>query len=536
MDAVRQSLQQFQSVYRSLSASQRGTLAVVAAVVVGAFGYLMLRGSSSSYVPLAMGQPFTADELAGAEQTLIEAGLTDYHRDGARLMVPKGEVERYNAELLQGGTLPPGWGTELEKQYDKGSSIFESARSQQERRDVALAKELQRMIEAVPSIDRASVTWARSRAGRWPHNEPRVTANISVWPRRGHQLTPQLAESLRAAVATMVPDLETANVNVFDQRNAVSYTPEPEGSPFDSTLTNRIREFTQDYQGRIARALAYIPDVIVAVNVDVDDVRSRVERVQKLDTKDAFTSYSASRTRDEQSRQERPAGEPGVQSNRGRSLSLNAGPQQSHAVTEEDSASASLPSFTITDQAFFAAMPKAVQVSVQIPRDYYEAVAEAQGVPRGEADTDRQKFEAAVAQIERQELAKARATAAVLIPAGSPETAVNVSSYVPIERGAPEPAVPLAERAGDLLSRWGGTLALALFALWALWMLRKNFPKLPENEPQLDPKLLAPQGDQEAEEESLPPKPTKREHLQEIVRDNPEVAASIIGRWVEAAK
>ena len=89
---------------------------------------------------------------------------------------------------------------------------------------------------------------------------------------------------------------------------------------------------------------------------------------------------------------------------------MTAGPQQSHAVTEEDTTSSSLPSFTITDQAFFAAMPKAVQVSVQIPRDYYEAVAEAQGVPRGEADAERQKFEAAVAEVERRELAKARAT------------------------------------------------------------------------------------------------------------------------------
>jgi flagellar M-ring protein FliF len=258
--------------------------------------------------------------------------------------------------------------------------------------------------------------------------------------------------------------------------------------------------------------------------------------VQKLNPKDSFTSYSASRTRDEQSRQERPAGEPGVQSNRGRSLSMTAGPQRSHAVTEEDTTSASLPSFTITDQAFFAAMPRAVQVSVQIPRSYYEAVAEAQGVPRGTTDTERQKFEAAVAEIERQEVAKARATAAVLIPAGSPESAVNVSSYVSVDQSVPEPAVPITEQASDLLSRWGGTLALGLFALWALWMIRKNFPKLAADEPQLDPKLFDPQGDKEAEEELLPPQPTKRENLQEIVRDNPEVAAGIIARWVEAAR
>jgi flagellar M-ring protein FliF len=536
MDAVRQTFSQFAGVYRGLTASQRGTVLVVAGVVAAAFALLAFRGSSSSYVPLSWGKAFTTEELMNAEQTLVDAQLHDFRREGQRLLVPKSEVERYNAALLEGGTLPPGWGGELAAQFDKSNGVFESARTAQERKDIALANELQRVIEAVPDIEHGSVTWARSQRGRWPHNDgPAVTATVSVRPRRGRQITPQLVESLRAAVASMVPDLNSANVTVFDQSTGTSHAPADPDSPFDGALTKRIRDFTREYQSRIEGALSYIPGVIVAVHVDVDDVKSRAERIQKLNAKESFTSYSASRTRDEQFREDRAGGEPGSQSNRPRSLAVTAEPERSRAVVEEDTTSASVPSFTVTDQTYFAAMPKSVQVSVKIPRDYYEAVAEEQGVLPGTTDAEKQQFAAAVVEVEKQETAKAQATVAVLIPADAPDSAVDVSSYTPVDREAPPPTVPVTETVSRWAGQWGGTVVLGLFALWALWTLRKNFPKLPETEVDLGAAFARPP-ETEAEQAAAVPEVTKRDMLQTMVRDNPDVAASIIGKWILHAK
>ena len=418
---------------KTMPPSQQGTLAVVSCLLVAAFGYLMLSGPSTAMVPLSWGKTFTTEELMNAEQTLLDAGFSDFERNGQKLMVPKASAERYNAALLEGGTLPQGWGSELATQFEKSNGVFESSRTAEERNRIALANVLQRTIQAVPDIEHASCVWARSKPGRWPHNDTRVTATVSVRPKRGRTLTPQLVESLRLAVVGMIPDLEKANVTVFDQSTGTSHQPAPENSPFDSTIMQRIRDFSQEYQSRIQAALAYIPGAIVSVNVDINDVKSHIERSQKLNPKETVTSYSASRIRDEKFRQERVGGEPGVQNNQPRSLDLNSEPERSRAVAEEDSTTTTVPSFTVTNQEFFAAMPKAVQVSIKLPHDYYEAIAEKRGLALGTTDEEKAQFDAAVKAIETEELAKVQSTVAVLIPANSPASAINVSSYFALE-------------------------------------------------------------------------------------------------------
>ncbi|WP_166827631.1 hypothetical protein [Thalassoroseus pseudoceratinae] len=518
---------------KAMPPSQQGTLVVVACLLVAGFGYLMFAGPTTSRIPLSWGKTFTTEELLNAERTLNDAGLSDFARDGQKLMVPKAEAERYNAALLEGGSLPQGWGSELATQFEKSNGVFESARTAEERSRIALANVLQRTIQAVPDIEHASCVWARSKPGRWPHNDTRVTATVSVRPRRGKQLTPQLVESLRLAVVGMIPDLEKANVTIFDQSTGTSHQPVPENSPFDSTIMRRIRDFSQEYQSRIQAALAYVPGAIVSVNVDINDIKSHIERSQKLNPKETVTSFSASRIRDEKFRQERVSGEPGVQNNQPRSLDLNSEPERSRAVAEEDTTTTTVPSFTVTNQEFFAAMPKAVQVSIKLPHDYYEAIAEKRGLIPGTTDEEKSQFDAALKVIETEELAKVQSTVAVLIPMGSPASAINVSSYYAIEPDIPDISPSLMTQATSFTEQWGSSIALAGFTLFVLWMLRKNFPKLPDEEIDLSRDLLDSGTQSETETAAPAPEPTKRETLQEMVRGNPEMAANIISDWLQ---
>ena len=148
---------------KAMPPSQQGTLVVVACLLVAGFGYLMFAGPTTSRVPLSWGKTFTTEELLNAERTLNDAGLSDFTREGQKLMVPKAEAERYNAALLEGGSLPQGWGSELATQFEKSNGVFESARTAEERSRIALANVLQRTIQAVPDIEHASCVWARSK-------------------------------------------------------------------------------------------------------------------------------------------------------------------------------------------------------------------------------------------------------------------------------------------------------------------------------------------------------------------------------------
>src|SRR5690349_17237863 len=99
MDPVKRTWQQFADLFGALPPSQRLTLVAVPAVLMAAFGVLIWQGKSSSEVPLSWGKVFSVDELRTAEQTLIEAGLSEFRTEGQRIFVPAAEAEKYNAAL-----------------------------------------------------------------------------------------------------------------------------------------------------------------------------------------------------------------------------------------------------------------------------------------------------------------------------------------------------------------------------------------------------------------------------------------------------
>src|SRR5215207_2686164 len=100
MDALKRTWQQIGDLSRAMSPSQRLTLVAVPVVLLAAFGVLVWQGNRSANVPLSWGKVFTIEELRSAEQTLIEAGLSDFRTEGQRILVPAGKVEQYNAALL----------------------------------------------------------------------------------------------------------------------------------------------------------------------------------------------------------------------------------------------------------------------------------------------------------------------------------------------------------------------------------------------------------------------------------------------------
>ncbi|HAW28693.1 MAG TPA: hypothetical protein DCY03_11330, partial [Planctomycetaceae bacterium] len=299
-------------------------------------------------------------------EVLLRAGLTDFSRKGQRIMVPQNEVPRYNAALIEGGGLPTDWASEWQEQFEK-SSMFVSKDQLQVMRDIALGNQLRRMIRAIPAIEDASVMWARSKKRlRWNNTTPEVTATVMVKPRPGRELTPVLVTSLRAAVSTMVPDLTTDSVTVFDQSTGTSFTADDKNEAFDSKFISWVNKHTKNYQDKILDSLSYIPDVIVNVNVDVENLKRYVERKQEISTDGSVTLQSKEQST-ERSLVEKPTrAEPGARSNQPNSLAVARGNEKNEKVTETNNEATTAPSFTWTEKEFVAAMPSTVQVSVSI--------------------------------------------------------------------------------------------------------------------------------------------------------------------------
>jgi flagellar M-ring protein FliF len=137
---------------------------------------------------------------------------------------------------------------------------------------------------------------------------------------------------------------------------------------------------------------------------------------------------------------------------------------------------------------------------------------------------------------------------AKLIPLPATGTAadlISVASYDRLETAEAPPEPSLMVQASEILTHWGGPAALAIFALWALWMLNRSLKSLPqEPAPALSGAsagagsaasaalavAAAPAPEPENKE------PTRRDKLQTLVRDNPEMAASVLTRWLATTK
>ncbi|QDT39061.1 hypothetical protein [Stratiformator vulcanicus] len=540
MDSLKKTWQQIAELFGKMSTSQRLTLIAVPVALLVSFGALVYSGYSGSYVALSWGKVFTTDELVNAEQTLIEAGLDDFHRKGQRLMVPSAQVEKYNAALLVDGNLPSQSMSEFEKQLEK-SSMFTSREQLQAMKDVALQKELRTVLRAVPEIDDASVHWARSRAFQWPDRREKVTATVTLRPKRNHDLRPNVVRSVRAAVASMIPNLKPEDVTVFDQSTATAYTGDREGDPFNAKVIGWIEQHTRVYQDKIASALSYIPEVLVTVNVDVENVKSQIVREQSVDAKQTVTVASREVTRAVQSNEFPTEAEPGVQNNQPRSLDTQQRPTKSSKTEEGDTLARVVPSFQVTEKKLLSAMPEAVQVSISIPEVYYENIAARRGLTAGTTDAEKQAFLASVQQIKSEEESKVQKQVQQLIPAGSPETAVHVASITRIDSVQPVISVPITATLAELLREWGAPAILTIIGLWALFSVTRGLPReqlsADDEEDLDDPETtLAKKADVMPSDEEISMEPTERDRLQDTVRDNPDVAAAILGKWIQTVR
>jgi flagellar M-ring protein FliF len=540
MDLLQRTARQFFELYRSMAPSQRATLVLVPLLVVAGFGWLLYQNRGGSYTALSYGKVYTTEELIAAEQALLQDGLKDFRREGQRLLVPVGDVDRYNAALMKFDAVPSDLGSQLLKQYET-LGPFSTEKERQERKEAILHQEIRRILRAVPEIENAHPVIATS--GRKSFSQrTKVTATISVKVRAGRELSNRLVQSIRAMVASMVPDLQPADVTVFDVVHGASYSGESADDPFNNRLVQRIDEFRKHFEVKIEEDLDYIPGVNATVHVDIDNLKSSVTRNQKIDPKTVPLVTQETKLKDMQ--QQFPSrGEAGQAANRpaapvaNRPASLSAGVERNRTYTDDSSQTVSAATFEITEKQLIAAMPKAVQVSVAIPREYYRSVA-AQRKAAGEADATRLD----VLAIEKEVTANVAKSVRALIPADSPPNAVIVNSIDRIAAPAPNLTLTWQDQLQDWLRQWGSAALLAVFAAMALMMLRRSMPPLPA-EPLSEANPVAarskprtPAGGAAPEESDVPRPPSRRDALQGLVRDNPEATAAIISKWLQAAK
>lgn len=263
MDELRRHAASLVERWQRLARGQRA--AVIAFAITSAVGFSWLIGhDSAEWQPICGGREFSANELSAIQSAWREQGLKTFRRDGHSLSVPKAETARYEAVLPKLKSSTSDTGTEWEKQLAR-TNFFTTSEQLEQHKDNALRNELRRVLKAIPAIADVDVIWARSKTRSAFAARSKVTASINVLPRDGHDLTPELAQSLRTAVARMVPDLSEADIAVLDQSTGLTMTDESDPLVSTQQRHRQHERLTKQLEAKLLASLAHIPGAAVEV-------------------------------------------------------------------------------------------------------------------------------------------------------------------------------------------------------------------------------------------------------------------------------
>lgn len=530
-------------LFGDMQPHQKVTLVTLALMVIVPFGMLIFGGQDGGSTPLQYGAAFDSDVRAQAEQALLDRGFNDFHTVGGRILAPSSKVDEYNGALMAAGISSPHAVDELESAL-KSVNPFTPQSQFAALMDVQLSKKIRNNLRAIDGIRDAQVIWSRPQGkNRWGT----VKASVHVTPEGGRALPRRLVESLRHSVATMVSDLERDNVVVIDRSTGQSWAGDDPGDPFDNKLEELKRSRVQFHQSRISDALSQIvSNAVVAVYVEFDGIMSARESSRQID-KGAVELANLSDIRETTSNEGPSSGVPGTASNVPRNLASANARQATSTDKDSSTKSYSVPSWTDSFTEKTPLNEKSLQVAVSIPRGHIEQLVLRDGTPQGTTDAEKADFISKVDAAETTLIENVTQIVTRLIPPNSPAEAVSVTTHRRIEEELPPMDLPFTDMLKDFFSTWGSSIALTLFGLWALMLLKKSMP-VSEAAPAtsaLDKLTEAVTTAAEAEAAlaetaaALPGKKaqaiTNRDALLTTVEEDPATAAAIISKWLQNA-
>ncbi len=264
MDELRRQAVSITERWSRLSRGQRFAMTSVLVACVVGFSFVIGRSTSSDWQPVCGGRKFAGKEIAATQTIWRQQGLKNFRKVGEQLCVPRSELSRYEALVPQSKSEEAAASSEWEKQLAR-TNLFSTSEVVEQHRDIALRNEISRLIKAIPAVAAAEVIWARSKGKSAFSNRPKVTATVNVTPRDGYDVTPELAQSLRTAVANMVSDLNAQDVVVLDQSTGLAITDHMDVTIIQQQQRRQLERLGHQVESKIASALSHIPGAIVKV-------------------------------------------------------------------------------------------------------------------------------------------------------------------------------------------------------------------------------------------------------------------------------
>ncbi|MDZ4851621.1 MAG: flagellar M-ring protein FliF C-terminal domain-containing protein [Pirellulaceae bacterium] len=370
MNYFTQLFEQARNLVLSLTPASRMIAAIMLlAIVVGA-GFLVRDVQQTNMELLFGGHVYKESELQLAETAMSNAGLKKYERIGMRIQVPKSERDLYIKALADGGATPQQFGGATGKALS-GGNILESMYMSKTRILDARQKDVANVLERLPFVDKVYVTYDEKREGF--SNQSQSTASVFVLPRNARPLEEQQKRSIINQVRATFAGLRHENISVMDMSSGLSMI-----GKNDPISVEQERYFQQkllaeqQLKDKALNLMVDYGDVRIEANVELDTtLREETESV-KYGEKPVTLQTTTSKKDSESSRPVtggRPGAEPNAIANRSQSLATQN--EQSSKSKEQLETENKIVGQETTLSEKVGLAVKSASLSVSIPLSYY---------------------------------------------------------------------------------------------------------------------------------------------------------------------
>ncbi|RMH11098.1 MAG: hypothetical protein D6695_09935 [Planctomycetota bacterium] len=555
MERLRVVLAQIRTYLGQLTPSQKMLIGSLSVIVVMTLFLVMQYSARPDMVEL-----ISEDPQAQVAASLRAAGFNVETRDG-KVMIPPSQRTAAIAQLSESGNLPTNpallfdtlggaqdWRNSAEK--DRQQYIF------------ALQNELGRVIAQFRDVKSAKVIIHAPEQMGLGRASLEPTASVTIFTASGAPLSQGTVDAAARLVAGARAGLEVHNVEVIDGSTGRPRKPTDDGDLVSSSYLEHQAIVERETREKIEGLLSYIPGVIVAVTAEVDITKVN-SQIQKNLPKGEGTISLPRRSQASSSTQAESSGaaEPGIRSNATMDVNQSASSQGSKFEQEETTDEFENAIGTeITQKVDPRGMATALAASINVPEGYVESlVRKEKGADQADAPIDRQELLDRFAEIRQQIAASVQPHLRTRGPDGTSVAGEVEVSMVPVAFDAVSSGISEAGLLGGLVGGFGSTSglidkivlgALSVVALGMMLMMVKRSAKkidLPSPEELVGvPPALAIEGDivGEAEEGDAPMEGIEvgdeelkmqkmLEQVSELVTQNPEGAASLLGRWIQ---
>lgn len=553
MDFLNKTLAQLSDLFRSMTPGARITAGLLFAAIVVSLFYLFRTQTTGADELLLGGREFSSAEIAAAEAAFAKADLAHSEIVGNKIKIPRGEKAAYLAALAESGALPEDFGTALTTAAGS-ENPFMSSRSLDLKVHTAKQRELSLIISRMQGIEIATVTYDEIDKPGFPRRKEK-SAMVAVKPSIGSEVSSEQVRAIRNTVAGAYAGLDRNSVTVTDIGTGRSYagvSPDGLSTAEDHVYAEAKQRFEHDWQAKILARLSMIPGVVVGVNVDLDPEVLHQTSSHKVDPKAVAVQTSES-TETSASTQPTTGGRPGAVPNSlvNAPASVSQEKGASSNTERNDSTQASVVGQDHITSRRAPLTPRQVQAVVDVPMSYYRKIWQERNPPAA-GEQAKAPTQAELDKIEVETRKRIEDTVVKLLPrpesGNDPFVPVTVTSFQDLAQ-APIAGPSTIDAATTWLGSNWQTVAMILVGLFSLMMLRSMLQgslPAPTTAPETSAAAASAGASHPATEDpdnepasvKMPRRkfnssgPTLRDELREIVKEDPDAAATVLRAWI----